>query len=73
MCSYSYVTKLEDRVERMEALLKRVRMPFELENLYSASSVQRLLRARDSCFPGIQEITKAPFPLLFLQCPELSN
>ena len=43
-------------MERMEALLKRVRMPFELENLYSASSVRRLLRARDSCFPGIQEI-----------------
>ena len=44
--SCSYITRLEDRVEKMEALLKRVRMPFELENPYSACSV-RLLCARD--------------------------
>ena len=44
--SYSYVTRLEDRVEKMEALLKRVRTPFELKNLCSVCSV-RVLCARD--------------------------
>lgn len=46
MSLHSYVTSLENKVEKMEALLKRVRTPFELENLYSASSVG-LLCARD--------------------------